>query len=145
MILEQQEAELLIEKGFYVEVTAFGKPRKITIKPLSLETLLYCNDVAVKLKDNFLNEKSIPEYIAVMNEEIILKSEYVACAYLHSGWRIKLFKKPIAWFLRKGLTSKKITNIIIKILEMYDLGNFTASTRMMTRTRATKPKTERVE
>lgn len=142
---EQKEAELLIKKGVNVDITSFGKKRTLHLKPPTLETLLYCNEVAVRIKDNFNEDNSIGDYLANMNEEIILKSEFIACAYLHSEWKIKLFKKIVAKWLRKILGPKDVTELVLVILNMYDLENFTPSTRLIMQSRMTKPKTTRVE
>ncbi|WP_394265193.1 hypothetical protein [Bergeyella zoohelcum] len=142
---EQTEAELLINKGFTIDIS-FGKRKKsVYIRPLTLETMLHCNHIAVQIQDNFKSENTIGDYLATMNDEIKLKSEFVACAYLHSDWKIKLFKKIVAYWFRKQLTSETITKLVYAILEMYNLENFTPSTRLIMQSRITAPKTNRVE
>lgn len=139
--LEQLESDLLVRRGFFFEVKVLGIKIKLTIKPVVLDTLIHCNDCAIKLKplDAELSD-NVGDYISRMNDEIILKSEFIACAVLHKSWKIKLFKKLVASIIRSSLTSKQTSDMVVAILQMYDLANFIPSTRLICQTVLTTPK-----
>lgn len=140
--LEQNESDILVKKGLFFDIKIFGIKLRMKIKPVVLETLMYCNDCAVKLKPTDDKEvENVGDYITKMNNEIVLKSEFIACAVLHSGIKIKMFKKLVALIIRKSLNSEQTSNLIVAILQMYDLANFIPSTRLISQTRLTIPKT----
>lgn len=143
--LEQNESDILVRKGFFFDCKILGIKFKLRIKPVVLDTLLHCNDCAVKMKPIESESESVGDYIFHMNDEIIMKSEFIACAVLHKGWKIKIFKKLVAKIIRKNLTPKQTSEMVVAILQMYDLANFIPSTRLITTTTLTKPKTKNQE
>ncbi|MCT3943896.1 hypothetical protein HZQ28_01220 [Elizabethkingia anophelis] len=136
LLAEEIEARLLIREGAYFETprsSFFGikrKPRKWHIKPLVYGTIIEANIYAIKIKMN-LSEDQFSSIISEMDKNIDPQVNFIATCFLHSKWKIKLFRTLLAKYLMWKINPEIAQRICIGILQMYDLKNFTDSIRLI--------------
>lgn len=135
ILAEQQEANILIKEGFYFEI---GK-RKWHIKPLVFGTIAKANKYAVNMKMNIV-ENDNASMFAELDKNIKPLLNFIAVCILHSKWKIWLFTKILSKYLEWKLSPEMALKIALAILQMYDLGNFITSIRMIGQTTVTSPK-----
>lgn len=135
ILAEQEEAKLLIKEGFFFEI---GK-RKWHIRPLVFGAITEANKYAVNMKLNIV-ESDNASMFSELDKNIKPLLNFIAVCILNSKWKIWFFKKILAKYLEWKLNPDMALKIVLAILQMYDLGNFITSIRMIGQTTITSPK-----
>lgn len=132
---EKEEAKILINEGLVFNA---GK-REFHIKPITADVMFRANKYAVELKMNIVESDNASLFKEV-DKNIIPLFRFIAICVLHDAWKIKLFTKPFARYLMTKLKSQDALKLSMAILQMYDLGNFITSIRIIGQTTITSPK-----
>lgn len=132
---EKSEAELLAENGLKITI---GQ-KDYVIKPLLFGTIAEANKYAVQLKLN--TEGTVTDFLPQYEENIEPLTKFIAVCILHKKWKIKLLTPFLARKLKWELKPSDALKLVIAILQMYDMGNFTTSIRLIRETTITAPRT----
>lgn len=130
---EQKEIELLLDKGMKFKV---GK-RSLHIKPLKGYTIIKLSEYQLDL------EKLIEQDLNVFkeySEGIKQLYQFIAVSILRTPLKVFFFKRLLYRYLLINLEPNKAVAIAVRIVQMYDLGNFIPSIRYLSKLRITKPK-----
>lgn len=133
-IQEKTEAELLAEQGVRIKI---GE-REYTIKPLLFGTISYANKYAVELKLN--SSENIEDFLPNYEKNIDPLMKFIAVCILGEKWKIKLFTNLLARRLKWALSPREALQIVVVILQMYDIANFIHSIRFIKETTITTPR-----
>lgn len=131
---EKTEAELLAENGLKINI---GK-KEYVIKPLLFGTISKANKYAVQLKLNTASD--ITDFLPEYEKNIDPLMKFIAVCILGDKWKIKLFTPFLANRLKWKLKPNEALKLVIAILQMYDIGNFTTSIRLIRETTITAPR-----
>ncbi len=140
VLLEQKEAELLIEKGFVFN----AGENEYHIKPMTYGTILHANKYAVDLKFNLVSEDT-NSLINELNQNVEPMMRFIAVCVLGNKQDIETKTETLAEELKQHLRPKDAMNICVAILQMYDLANFISSIRLIGTMTMTTPRTPTTE
>ncbi len=157
--IEQAAAMALLDRGAAFHIPApflfrvFGKKKiKIVVKQLRLGSLIHLTDIPGmdKLKELPVGEdaKKIIEATGSLaisiSKEVLEKSIWktvkaVAACLLNSPLRIKLFKYPLAAYLKSVMTSVQLQELVMWLIIYGRLEPFMSTIKLLTMMRVTSP------
>ena len=137
---EQQEIDLLLNKGFEVKIKFFGKERTFKTLPMTGYRMIELSNEFIKME---VDEKAM--YSDDFQEQISAQYQSVA----KNGKRIgriigiclsdnNLMRKIISNRVLKTYTSKDLLEFTQKLIKQADYGTFIASTVLMNGSRITQ-------
>lgn len=139
--LEQEEINLLKERGFTITTKIFGKVITWSTKKMSLSRLVDLSDVYIKMQVNeaSLYSDDIGDVISEQFRSVKLNAkraaEALAIAVSDGFFRRKL----IAWHFMNNITPEELRNYTERLIKQSDYQNFTVSIILMNGNRITKP------
>lgn len=146
---EKNEADILIDRGFFFEVPKKSllrwfskkKTRRFEIQQPYLGVLDMINRIFLDIE---FNEKEITENPLTETKKLVIHSrklaEVIAIVILGSKWKIRLFAKVLGRYFLWRITPDNLLQITLGISQMSNLENFIVSIRLMSRIRTTAPK-----
>jgi len=147
--IEQQEANNLVESGMHfmvrkksaLSIFSKNKERKFIIRQPYLGALdLMCKEF-LKLEfdeeEAKLDSLNLMKKIASRNMDVLCN--IVAISVLDSEWKIKLFKKYLAYYIRWRVTPETLLNLSIIILQLCNHEDFMHSIRFLRVVQTTRP------
>jgi hypothetical protein len=99
----------------------------LRMKNLNRGTLLKISPMILQLKIEFKKDSMLNAAIVGMGENMNLQSRIVAIAILNRPWRIKLFTRPLAWFLTWNLDNKSMSQLMSVLIDKMQVQDFMTS------------------
>lgn len=139
--LEQDEIDLLKERGFSIKTKFFGKEIYWQTKKMSLSRLVDLSDVYIKMQvdENAMYSDDIGDVIAEQFKSVksnAKKAAEVLSIAVSDGF---FKRKLIAWHFMRNLSPEELKNYTQKLIKQSDYQNFTLSIILMNGNRITKP------
>lgn len=137
---EQKEINLLLEKGFVINLNILGFEKSFRCRKLSMGVMLELSNVFIKMEldENALSSDNFQEQIAMQYQAVSKNAEKLAQVVA-----ICIAKNPIKRYLVKRAvmnqyTPKDILDFAQKLLKESDYSNFITSIALMNGNRPTK-------
>ncbi len=152
VVIEKMAADHLLKRGVSMEVRAplfcrwFGKKTvAMTVRSPFLGTLYRVASyyLSTGLEATELKDISHEKALGLMAAHGNAIANAVACAWLNGYWAIKLFTKPVSWYLKWYCTPRDlcaIANMLLLFGGTADFMNTTRSVRLM-KMKTMKPRT----
>lgn len=146
---EQLAAERILENGVRVKVPApfflrvFGKKQVgLLIRQPYLGTLMHISRLALKAGFDFdkIDSGDMDAAHRLISEHAGTASKIVAVAILNSKIKIKLFAGILSGWLNYKIKPRKLAEIIMTIVLLSGIQDFTSSIRLIRSLRVTAPK-----
>ncbi len=140
---EKKEVDLLLNKGFEIETSLFGKPKIWVTKKVVLTRLIRFANVQLKM---ILDEKALEsdDFRDVLAEQFksVKKntknaSTLIALSVTNKRWLVPFLAKHF----RDNLNSSELLDFAQKLLKQSDYQSFMTSIVLMNGNRITKPET----
>lgn len=145
--VEQLASETILERGIKIKIAApffikwFKKTISLRIYSPYQGTLLRLSSyyLATGIKDNQLDDVTVEETVALMAVHGKSISKAIAVAVLNGYWAIKIFTKPLAWYLRWHAKPKELFAIVTMLVVYGGTTDFMNTTRLVRRMKVTAP------
>lgn len=147
--VEQLAAERILESGVRVKLPAplflrmLGKKQvSLLIKQPYLGTLMHISRLALQSGFDFeqIDRGEMEAAHRLVSEHARTASRIVAVAVLNSRLKIRLFARPLAGWLQYKLKPRKLAEIIMTLVLLSGIQDFTSSIRLIRSLRVTAPK-----
>jgi len=139
--LEQEEIDLLKERGFSIKTKFFGKEINWQTKKMSLSRLVDLSDVYIKMQvdENAMYSNDIGDVIAEQFKSVKMNAKKAAEALAIAVSDGFFTRKLIAWHFLRNINPKELKEYTEKLIKQSDYQNFTVSIILMNGNRITKP------
>lgn len=139
--LEQEEIDLLKERGFYIKTKFLGKEINWQTKKMSLSRLVDLSDVYIKMQvdENAMYSNDIGDVIAEQFKSVKMNAKKAAEALAIAVSDGFFIRKLVAWHFLRNINPKELKEYTEKLIKQSDYQNFTVSIILMNGNRITKP------
>lgn len=139
--LEQEEINLLKERGFTITTKLFGKEIKWKTKKMTLSRLVDLSDVYIKMQVNesALYSEDVSDVISEQFHSVKLNARRAAQALAIAVSDGLIKRKLIAWHFMRNLNPEELKIHVENLIKQSDYKNFTLSIILINGNRITKP------
>lgn len=137
---EQEELNLLLNKGFDVKIKFLWWSKTFQTKPMVMGRMLEMANEFIKMKvdEEALSSKNISDQLSAQYTAVIANAKRVANVIAICLSDNKLYRKLIARQVLKTFTSADLLQFTQTMIKACDYGAFIASTALMNGNRPTK-------
>lgn len=141
--LEQEELNLLNNKGFEIPVKILGIKKTFRCKKLTMGRLLELSDVFITMDFNeaALQSEDFQEHIASQYQSVSKNAKKTVKAVSMCMTDNPLYRKFLQYYLLRNYTPADLLAFAQNLLKTADYGNFIASIALMNGNRPTKATT----
>lgn len=138
--LEQEEINLLLNKGFEIEVCVLGIKKTFKCKKMSLGRMLKLSNIFIKMEmdEELLTSGSFQEQIAMQYQAVSKNTKNVAKAMAVCFADNFLVRKFLEWYFLKNYTPNELLEFAQNLLKTANYANFITSIALMNGNRPTK-------
>ena len=147
--VEQLAAETILERGIRVNVPSprffklFGKKEVgLVIKQPYLGTLMHMSRLCLKAGFNLddVDEGKVDAAFGLMEKHGRTVAKIVAVIILNSKFKIRLFSNILSYWLLWKMKPRKLVEMVILLITLSGVQDFTTSIRLIRRMKTTTPK-----
>lgn len=138
--LEQEELNLLNNKGFEIPVTILGIKKTFRCKKLTMGRLLELSNVFITMDfdEAALQSEDFQEHIASQYQSVSKNAKKTVKAVSMCMTDNPLYRRFLQYYLLKNYTPADLLAFAQNLLKTADYGNFIASIALMNGNRPTK-------
>ena len=138
--IEQEEINLLLNKGFEIEVRVLGIKKTFKCKKMSLGRMLKLSNIFIKMEmdEDLLSSGTFQEQIAMQYQAVSKNTKHVVKAMTVCFADNIFIRKFLEWYFLKNDTPNELLEVAQNLLKTAKYANFITSIALMNGNRPTK-------